>query len=246
MASGAGRTAVVLAAGFGSRLAGTSDATALKPLTPVAGVPLLLRTFRSLEAAGCTRIVVVVGHGADEVRAAAQSVYEGDVDVRFVVNERYDLANGVSVLAARDEVEGDFLLTMADHVFSDDVMQLAGAHAPPEHGATLLVDYDIDGVFDLDDATKVLERDGHIVSIGKQIADYNCIDTGLFVCTPALMAALAEVYDERGDASLSDGIQRFAAAGRMTVLDIGDGFWQDVDTPEMLAEAERQLRGFEV
>lgn len=241
--AGAGRTAVVLAAGFGSRLAGTSDATALKPLTPVAGVPLLLRTFRSLESAGCTRIVVVVGHGADEVREAAESVYDGDADVRFVVNERYDLANGVSVLAARDEVDGDFLLTMADHVFSDDVMRLAGAHTPPAHGATLLVDYDIDGVFDLDDATKVLEDRGHIVSIGKQIADYNCIDTGLFVCSPALMSALAEVYAERGDASLSDGIQRFAAAGRMTVLDIGDGFWQDVDTPEMLAEAERQLGG---
>lgn len=237
------RTGVVLAAGFGSRLEGVSDDTALKPLTPVAGVPLLHRTLRSLEIAGCERVVIVVGHGAEVVREAAALGYGGAMDVRFVVNERYDLANGVSVLAARDAVDDDFVLTMADHVFSDDVMRLAGSHAPPTGGATLLVDYDIDGVFDLDDATKVQEEDGRIVAIGKQIADYNCIDTGLFVCTEALMEALADVFEEHGDASLSDGVQRLAAAGRMTVLPIGDGFWQDVDTPAMLDEAERRLAG---
>lgn len=237
------RTGIVLAAGFGSRLEGTSDETALKPLTPVGGIPLLHRTLRSLEIAGCERVVIVVGHGAEEVREAAAASYDGQVDLRFVVNERYDLANGVSVLAARDAVDGAFVLTMADHVFSDDVMRLAGAHTPPSDGATLLVDYDIDGVFDLDDATKVREEDGRIAAIGKQIADYNCIDTGLFVCTEALMDALAAVFEERGDASLSEGVQRLAAAGRMTVLDIGGGFWQDVDTPAMLAEAERRLAG---
>lgn len=235
------RTGVVLAAGFGSRLEGSSEETALKPLTPVAGLPLIQRTLRSLEAAGCERIVIVLGHGADEVRAAAESVHDGDADLVFVVNDRYDLANGVSVLAARDAVDGRFLLTMADHVFSDDVMRLAGSHVPPENGATLLVDYDVAGVFDLDDATKVLERDDYIASIGKQLADYNCIDTGLFVCTSSLMDVLAEVYAQRGDASLSDGIQQLASEGRMTVRSIGDGFWQDVDTPAMLAEAERRL-----
>ena len=237
----ASRTGIVLAAGFGSRLEGSSDETDLKPLTPVGGVPLLHRTVRSLQLAGCRRVVVVVGHGADEVQAGVRPHFNGSLDLRFVVNERYDLSNGVSVLAARDAVDGAFVLTMADHVFSDDVMRLAGSHTPPSEGATLLVDYDIDGVFDLDDATKVREEDGRIVAIGKQIADYNCIDTGLFVCTEALMDALADVFEERGDASLSDGVQRLAAAGRMTVLDIGDGFWQDVDTPEMLAEAERRL-----
>src|SRR5690606_7362677 len=147
------------------------DASALKPLTPVAGEPLLLRTFRSLGLAGCERVVVVLGHGADTIRAEVEAAYDGPADLRFVVNDQFHLANGLSVLAARPEVEGDFVLTMADHVFGDDVMRLAAAHSPPEHGATLLVDRNVAGVFDLDDATKVLESDGHIVQIGKQIAD---------------------------------------------------------------------------
>lgn len=235
------RTGVVLAAGFGSRLEGVSDETVLKPLTPVAGVPLIQRTLRSLEIAGCDRIVIVLGHGADDIRVAAESVHDGEAELVFVTNDRYDLANGVSVLAAERAVRGVFLLTMADHVFSDDVMQRAGQHQPPQNGATLIVDYDVEGVFDLDDATKVLEQEGRIVSIGKEIDDYNCIDTGLFVCTGALVDALAEVYARRGDVSLSDGVQRLCERGEMTVISVEDGFWQDVDTPAMLAEAERRL-----
>jgi choline kinase len=73
------------------------------------------------------------------------------------------------------------------------------------------------------------------------IPEYNCVDVGVFVCTTALMDRIAEVYEKTGDASLSDGVQALANTGRMTVLDIGDGFWQDVDTPEMLAHAEKEL-----
>ncbi|MEM9996872.1 MAG: NTP transferase domain-containing protein [Bacteroidota bacterium] len=237
----AARTAVVLAAGFGSRLEGVSDETALKPLTPVAGVPLLKRTLGSLDRAGCDRIVLVVGHGADDVEQAARALYDGPAELRFAVNPRYDLANGVSVLAAQPHVDSPFLLTMADHVFGDEVMELARDHIPPADGATLLVDRDVAGVFDLDDATKVRTDGTRLVAVGKQLDTYDCIDTGLFVCTPALFDALQAVYDGRGDASLSDGVQHFAATDRMRVLDIGDGFWQDVDTPEMLAEAERRL-----
>ena len=40
------RTGVVLAAGFGSRLKGVVASTDLKPLTPVAGTPLIVRTLQ--------------------------------------------------------------------------------------------------------------------------------------------------------------------------------------------------------
>ncbi|MGI9175207.1 MAG: NTP transferase domain-containing protein [Rhodothermales bacterium] len=236
------RTGVVLAAGFGSRLAGTSSQTDLKPLTPVAGTPLILRTLESLRVAGCERVVIVLGHEPADVRDAVEACYRGHLDVEYVFNKDFDRQNGLSVLAARPLVDGPFLLTMADHVMGDELMEQARLHVPPPGGATLLVDYKLDAVFDMDDATKVLERDGRVEAIGKELETFNCVDTGVFVCTHGLMDALETVVRRQGDAALSDGVRLLAAEGKMHTLDIGEGFWQDVDTPEMLAHAERSLK----
>jgi 1L-myo-inositol 1-phosphate cytidylyltransferase len=230
---------VVLAAGIGSRLSTRTGEKQMKPLLPVAGRPLILRTIDGLSRAGCERVVIVTGHESEELRTAVEQGYRGPASLSFCHNPDYTLQNGVSVLAARSAIDAAFILTMSDHVLSPSVMALAGAHRPPADGATLLVDRKVDSVFDLDDATKVLARDNRIIFIGKTIADYNCIDTGVFVCTPALLDAIQRVFESKGDASLSDGVQALAARGRMEALDIGDGQWQDVDTPEMLEEAER-------
>jgi 1L-myo-inositol 1-phosphate cytidylyltransferase len=232
------RVGVVLAAGLGTRLATLSDS---KPLMQVHHVPLLLRTLTSLELAGCKRVIIVVGHEADTVRGEIEKEYGGPLPLEFVFNPDFQLKNGVSVLCARPHVSDEFVLTMADHIFDDSIMTLVRDHQPAAGGATLCVDYKVDSIFDIDDATKVQAKNGSLVAIHKQLDTYDCIDTGIFVCTPALMDGIEQVYRDTGDASLSDGVARLAAAGTMNILDIGDAFWQDVDTPEMLAHAEEVL-----
>ncbi len=236
-----GRTGLVLAAGFGSRLAGVSDRTRLKPLTPVGGIPLVQRTLDSLALAGCGRVVIVTGFEAEAVEHAVSEAYVGPLALEFVRNPRFDLSNGVSVLAARPLLPESFVLTMADHVFGDEVMRLAGAHTPMPGGATLLVDRKLDSIFDMDDAMKVRVDGDRVVAISKHLADFNAVDTGLFVCTEGLLDAIGAVFEGKGDASLSDGVSRLAAQGLMGALDIGAGFWQDVDTPDMLAHAGHVL-----
>jgi bifunctional UDP-N-acetylglucosamine pyrophosphorylase/glucosamine-1-phosphate N-acetyltransferase len=61
--------AVVLAAGKGERLKSGTP----KVLHPVCGRPLLWHTLQALRAAKPERIVVVIGHGADDVRDAVTS-----------------------------------------------------------------------------------------------------------------------------------------------------------------------------
>ncbi len=235
------KTGVILAAGFGSRLAGTDNDTDLKPLTSVNGTPLIYRTIHSLKLAGCTRVVIVLGFGFDEIKSDILDYYSGELPITFVRNDQYELGNGISVLSAESYIEDNFILTMADHVLSDEMMLLAKEHVPPEEGATLLVDYKTDEIFDMDDATKVYSENGKVKSIGKKIEDFNCVDTGVFVCTPGLLEGIKKVYKREGDASLSDGVQALAQKNKMYTLDIGDAFWQDVDTPEMLEHAEKML-----
>ena len=237
------RIGVILAAGFGSRLAGSDSKTDLKPLTSVNGKPLIFRTIQSLKKAGCSKVIIVLGFGYEEIKDEILESYTGELPIIFVKNEKYKLGNGISVLAAREYVgEKQFILTMADHILSDEMMLLAKKHTPVQDGATLLVDHKIEEIFDIDDATKVLSVDGSIASIGKKITEFNCVDTGVFVCTTGLMDEIEQVYDAEGDASLSDGVQALASTGRMKTLDIGNAYWQDVDTPEMLGHAEEILR----
>lgn len=185
---------------------------------------------------------MVLGYGFHEMRSDILGSAPHALPITFVYNDRYQLSNGLSLLAAKAEIEGTFVLTMADHILSDEMMTIAASHTPPEMGATLLVDYRIDTVFDLDDATKVQTQGDNIVAIGKQLETYNAIDTGVFVCTPALIHKIESQYKEKGDASLSEGIQLLSNEGVMKALDIGDAYWQDVDTPEMLAHAETMLK----
>jgi len=61
--------AVVLAAGKGERLKSGIP----KVLHPVCGRPLLWHALQVVRAARPERIVIVVGHGADDVRDAVES-----------------------------------------------------------------------------------------------------------------------------------------------------------------------------
>src|SRR5262245_39131888 len=132
--------AVVLAAGTGTRLGESGDPTP-KPLRPAAGVPLLVRVLRTLQSAGVREAVVVIGHEAEAVRRALVSEPSLGLELFFVENERYQAKNGVSLLAAKDFVDGECLLTMADHLYSPELVRRLVAAELPNGACALAVDY---------------------------------------------------------------------------------------------------------
>ncbi|MGA1199454.1 MAG: NTP transferase domain-containing protein, partial [Candidatus Latescibacterota bacterium] len=167
------KKAVIIAAGMGSRLRGYGSDMP-KPLVPVAGVPLLKRTILSAKRGGISELVVITGFRGDEIRSAlmddAQFV---DLDIDWVHNADWERGNGVSVLAAKEYVDEPFVLLMSDHLFDPEVL-VKLRHIPigPDE-AILGVDSNLDGIFDMEDATKVLLDGDRIEKIGKELANYN-------------------------------------------------------------------------
>jgi len=235
--------AVILAAGKGTRLRESDDALP-KPLHTVGGVPLIKRVLLSLAAAGIKRVIVVTGFMAEQIRGTVSgdpAYAEAGVTVEFVHNPDFDKANGISVLVGGKVAAGPFVLSMADHIYEPAIAKLVASQDLKAADLYLATDPRVADVLDIDDATKVQTDGLRILDIGKKISEYNRIDCGVFVVSQRLVEILGELREERGDCSLSEGVKQLALAGRARIADIGDGFWQDVDTPADREHAERLL-----
>ena len=230
---------LILAAGFGSRLQGISES---KPLTPVGGVPLIEHVIRRASAGGATRFLVVTGHEAAQVeRFLAELQFRLAVPIGWERVADWSKPNGHSVIAGAIALKGNYLLSMCDHVYDPAIVTRLLAAKP--RGVTLAVDRNFSApLLDIDDATKVkVASDSRIASIGKQIADFNAIDTGVFLATPALARAIQAAVNDGAEGNLSEGVQRLADAGKAWTVDVGDARWIDVDCPAMLALAEARI-----
>ena len=244
--------ALIIAAGFGSRLVEVSPS---KPLTPIAGVPLLELGVRQAASAGARRVVVVTGHEADRVEAFLPGLAErAGIPVVAERIADWSTPNGFSVMAGAARIASmggsDFLLMMADHIFAAPILQKLAQVGGPDRGVTLAVDTRISSpLIDPDDATWVQRGPGGlIVAIGKTIPQFDVVDCGAFLATQELPRAIAQAHAMGKPGSLSDGMQRLADAGRAATFDIGTdidaSWWMDVDDPRAhaLAEAEAPLR----
>ena len=233
--------AVIIAAGMGSRLNGHGCGQP-KPLVKVAGVGLLKRAILTAKRAGIIEFAIVIGHRGDEIREAIANDPQIDVHIDWVENPEWTRGNGLSVLKARDCVEGPFLLLMADHLFEPQVITRMRCLLLGTGESALCVDTRLERIQDLDDATKVVLDGDRILQIGKALGQYDAVDTGIFLCSPALFDGL-ERSVARGDETLSGGVRVLASRGDMRAVEIDGLFWQDVDTPEALLQGERALFG---
>jgi choline kinase len=239
--------AVILMAGEGSRLRG-SDSTFLKPFVPVLGRPLISYALDTLIRAGITSVNFVVGYESGRMMEQVKQLIPSGLSASFIENRDWQKQNGISLLAAAGHLSEAFLLTMSDHLFDAAVVDRLLDSFDSDF-LNIGVDQKLDSIFDLEDAMKIRTRGNRVTDIGKKLRDYDAIDIGLFVCPLEIFNYFerAKSRSGRNDCSLADGVRLMAGNDKVRAIDIGDGWWQDVDTPSMLRHAERKMSaGYEL
>ncbi|SMF84016.1 NTP transferase domain-containing protein [Tistlia consotensis] len=240
------RSALILAAGTGSRL--FPNATLPKPLAPIQGITLAERVIGTLRrAAGIERFVVSLGHEAETVRPHFQSVAaRNGVAIEFVQADDWAKGNGASTLAAAEALaDGPFLLSMCDHLYDDELPARLVEAPLPQDGMALACDFVKEEILDLDGVMKVKAGDGRIAAIAKTVGEWDCADTGVMVCTPAIFEALSEAA-AGGRHGLADGVAVLASRGLASIVDVTGCWWADIDTPEAVRLAEEHASADEL
>jgi CDP-L-myo-inositol myo-inositolphosphotransferase len=218
------------------------DSKVPKPLVRLLGQSLIERAIRTCASAGVRQFVVVVGHEEEQVSSHVHELCRRlGLDVSYANAQSWPLGNGASTGAAAGHLPAQqFFLLMADHLFDPEILRKLLADPPASDEVCLAVDRYHHKVFDLDDATKVRCVSGRVAEIGKELAEWDSIDTGAFLCAPEIFLAIDKAR-RSGRHQLSDAIAELACRGVVRTVDVSGCRWLDVDTPETLVEAERQL-----
>ncbi|HEX9595966.1 MAG TPA: NTP transferase domain-containing protein, partial [Anaerolineales bacterium] len=110
-------SAIILAAGVGSRLAPLTERIP-KCLVPVAGKPILLHQIEAFQQCGVKNILVVAGYLAEEVKNALNG------SATVLVNSEFRSTNNMYSLGlAAPLVDGPSLLVNGDVMFDSSILE---------------------------------------------------------------------------------------------------------------------------
>jgi len=230
-------TAMVLAAGLGSRMRPLTDKKP-KPLVEVDGKPLLDHMLDRLADAGVETAVVNVHYLAEQIERHVASRKTPRV---VISDERAQiLGTGGGVVKALPQLgPSPFFHVNSDSIWVEGVTpnltRLAAAFDPAAMDALLLlaptagsIGYGGRGDFMMAPDGKLTRREE------RDVAPF--VYAGAAILSPAMFNGAPQ--DEFSLTALFD---RAAEAGRLHGLRL-DGLWMHVGTPEAIAEAEAAIR----
>jgi bifunctional UDP-N-acetylglucosamine pyrophosphorylase/glucosamine-1-phosphate N-acetyltransferase len=230
---------IVLAAGEGTRMKSATP----KVMHPVGGRPMLDAVLASARAAGIDRLAVVIGAGADRLRAHLAKTHP---DAR-VVEQAERLGTGHAVLAAAPVVEpGDEVVVLYGDTPLVEPATIGRMRAALEGGADVAV---------LGFRTPAPTGYGRLLLDGDRLVaiveekDADAATRAIDLCNSGIMAFRAGLVPEllaaignanaKGEYYLTDAVAVAAARGRRAVVVEGEADeFVGVNDREQLAAAE--------
>jgi histidinol-phosphate/aromatic aminotransferase/cobyric acid decarboxylase-like protein/choline kinase len=234
--------AVILAAGLGKRL-GAATRQSTKCMVELNGRRLVEYALDALSRVQVERIVVVVGHGADEVRAFLGDQQAG-VPVHYVTNPVYAETNNIySLLLARDYLEqDDTLLLESDVVFEPSILLECAAHPAPNVAVVAAYEPWMDGTVTLlDERQRVIRIVSKREFARAESASYyktvNLYKLSRAFSRNQFMPFLAAYVGVEGRGHYYEDVLRalvYMGADDLVALPVGDKLWYEIDDTQDL------------
>jgi MurNAc alpha-1-phosphate uridylyltransferase len=231
------RTAMVLAAGMGTRMRPLTDKMP-KPMVAVIGKPLIDHVLDRLSEAGVERAVVNVHHFAAQIEQHLASRSKP----KIVISDERGLLLGTGgglVKALPALGDAPFYLINSDTIWIDGVQpnlaRLAQTFDPAAMDALLLLAPTTGSIGYAGRGDFTFAADGHLTRRDeREVAPF--VYAGAAILSPKLFHRAPE-----DEFALTDLFTRAAGQSRLHGLRL-EGLWMHVGTPDAIAQAEAAIR----
>jgi choline kinase len=230
---------VILAAGYSSRF-NFDDSTFKKFLLPLKKTIILNYVIAGMYSAGIRKINIIVDENIDKSNLIeCCSDFSKDININFddlklclVENRFSERENGYSLyLGAQAVSSKTFVLSMADHVFSNNVYDVLIQNYKGQDIVLATDPMKIKGIYDLEDCTKVYGENENILEIGKHISQYNRLDMGVFIMNSKTVKKSSQKIEKNNPKFGVSNIliTCIALKKRVAYFDFPNTIWVDVD-----------------
>lgn len=233
--------AIILAAGVGKRL---WPITQHKPkcLIEIGGKTLIARYLESLAAVRVTHATIVVGYKQEMIRAAVGNGLSG-VDVTYLVNDQFHRGSISSLWLARPALTDDVIVMDADVLFHREILRRL---VESSHTNCLLMD---ETVKQQGEECMVVVQGGRVIALSKKMPErYDVAGEGVGFLkvrradTPHVIGSLKGYIDrDRWDMEYEDGLLQYFQDVKVGHEKIGGLPWTEIDFPEDVTRAEREV-----
>jgi histidinol-phosphate/aromatic aminotransferase/cobyric acid decarboxylase-like protein/choline kinase len=239
--------AVILAAGYGSRLRPLTD-TMHKTMVTVAGERIIDRIMGSLRVASVSEIVVVLGYRGGELRQYLETAYADFMHFTFVENADYATTNNIHSLAlALDRVDDDFLLIECDLFFEREMLRRLIDFPWPNVAVAARYRTGMDGTVLSTDSTGLVEgvfptyAQGHKFDFSDKFKTLNIYKFSADFLRQRLRNVVRYYTQAHSNNSYYEvvlGVIIYLRSAEIKVLDVSGTQWMEIDDMNDLGKAE--------
>ncbi len=231
--------AMVLAAGYGSRLGGLGE-NLPKAMLPLAGEPLLAHTLRYLGSFGFDEVVINLNHHGSKIREYFGDGNEFGVEITYSEeSELLGTAGAVRKVLDFFRNSRDFLVIYGDLLIDQDLSELLAFHRNRGSAATLLLHQreNSNSLVAIDPEARVrtfIERPSAAERAANPLP---WVNSGLQMLTPELIAPLQEgvFADLPRDVYIPNIHSRVISGFPLS------GFRIAIDSPQRYLDAQRAM-----